>query len=129
MPAISQSRSLVQASCAPRSSTFSPSEAARHKPRAGNESLSADGELQHHAAANLQPSFDFWCALFRRPLLLSLFEISQIRRRLVFADWHQQAVTAHEITFLADGNHRVAHVFGTADFAPAETRIGVAHIL
>src|SRR5262245_59834163 len=63
------------------------------------------------------------------PLLLSLFEISQVRRRLVFADWHQQAVTAHEIAFLADGNHRVTHVFGTADFAPAEARIGVAHIL
>src|SRR5712671_286107 len=74
-----------------------------------------------NAAANPQ--------LCRRLLLLSLFEISQIRRRLVFADWHQHAVTAHEIAFLADGNHGVAHVFGTADFPPAKTRIGVAYIL
>src|SRR5215467_2677509 len=62
-------------------------------------------------------------------LLLSLFEISQVRRRLVFADWHQQAVSAHKIAFLPDGNHRVAHIFGTAYFAPAETRIAVVHIL
>src|SRR5260370_8910603 len=39
-------------------------------------------------------------------LLLRLFEISQIRRRLVFADRHHHAVSAHEIAVPADSSQR-----------------------
>src|SRR5260370_36695243 len=61
-------------------------------------------------------------------LLLRLFEISQIRRRLVFADWHQHAVSAHEIAVPADSDQRAVHAFGTAGFVPSRTRLGVVHI-
>src|SRR5262249_49483575 len=43
----------------------------------------------------------------KRPLLLHLIEILQIRRRLVLAHWHDGAVGAEEIDLLADGDVRL----------------------
>src|SRR5580698_427474 len=63
------------------------------------------------------------CVQLLRPSLLQGFEISQIRRRLIFADGHQHPVTAHVIAFSADSDHRVVHAFGTVSLAPARTRI------
>src|SRR6266436_978503 len=58
------------------------------------------------AAASPQPFFDFMVRVLLRPSLLRWFEISQIRRWLVFADWHQ-----HPVTVLIDpSTDRVARI-------------------
>src|SRR5258705_7178770 len=61
-------------------------------------------------------------------LLGRLFEIPQIRWRMVFANWHQQPISAHEIAFPPDSDQRAVHVFDTAILGPARTRIGIVHI-
>src|SRR5215467_14092093 len=53
--------------------------------------------------------------------LRQVLEIAQIRRRLVLADRHQHAVSAHEIALLADGDHRVGLDAGA--LGPAVTHI------
>src|SRR2546429_152974 len=42
-----------------------------------------------------------------RPSLLRWLEISQVRRRLVLAGGHQQAIAAQPIDFLADADQRI----------------------
>src|SRR5258708_23422567 len=54
-----------------------------------------------------------------------LIEVSQIRRRLVLAGRHQQAIRAHEIVFLADGELLV--VLAAIIFGPVRTRVLVPH--
>ena len=61
-------------------------------------------------------------------LFLRLCELAQIRRRLVLADRHQHAIAAHEISVLADRDHRVAHAFGAARFAPTRTRVRIVYV-
>jgi hypothetical protein len=61
-----------------------------------------------------------------RVLLPSLLEISQIRRWLVLARGHEQAITADEVVLRADLNMCVALA---RKFRPNWLRVGVAQIL
>jgi hypothetical protein len=68
------------------------------------------------------------CVILRVPLNWSscasfsgLLEIPQIRRRLILLDWHQEAVGAQIVVFLAD--HDVDAALYAGD--PAEGRIGI----
>src|SRR5215510_8274732 len=44
----------------------------------------------------------------RRPSLLRPRKIAQIRRRLVFAHWHQQTIGAHVVVLVADADVTIA---------------------
>ena len=57
-----------------------------------------------------------WRVLPTRPSLLRLFEISQIRRRLVLPGGHQEAVSAEHVVLIGDGDMIVG--FGTILFRP-----------
>src|SRR6266849_6198455 len=55
-----------------------------------------------------------------------LLEITQVRRRLILAGWHQQPIGAQEIGFLADLRPQIAFV--ADEFVPIGSRVGVANI-
>src|SRR5438105_2347705 len=57
-----------------------------------------------------------------RPSLSRLVEISQIRRRLILFDRHQEAVRAEEIVLLADNNVDV--VLDADVFPPPDRSLG-----
>src|SRR5258708_16650441 len=59
-------------------------------------------------------------------LLPRLFEIVQIRRRLILAGWHQEPIGAQVIGFIADLRPRVA--FLADEFVPIGPRVGIANI-
>src|SRR5580704_1381867 len=70
-----------------------------------------------------------FAALAARCGLLSLrsaIEISQIWRRLVLADRHQQPVGTREVILPADDDHRV--VLSAVKLDPVRTRIAIVHI-
>src|SRR5215467_3396544 len=60
-----------------------------------------------------------------RALLLfgRLFEVAQIRWRLVLLGWHEVAVPAHEVDFIPDGDMHV--VFGANLFLPPDRLLGL----
>src|SRR5258708_32990173 len=59
-------------------------------------------------------------------LLPRLFEIVQIRRRLILAGWHQEPIGAQVIGFIADLRPRIA--FLADEFVPVWPRVGIANI-
>src|SRR5580704_4495313 len=63
----------------------------------------------------------------RRPSLLRLLEISQIRRQLVLLGGHQEAVRAQQIVFRADEDVVVAVL--APGFGPLHRLFGKAHVL
>src|SRR5439155_2239271 len=57
----------------------------------------------------------------RRPSFPRFLEMAQVRRRLAFSHWHQQAICTEEIDFLADGD--IGVVLGADEFTPNRPRI------
>src|SRR5258707_5396188 len=70
---------------------------------------------------------DKFLALLTRSSLLRPVEILQIRRRLIFAGRHQQAIGAEEVVVLADHHMRI--VLAADPLAPDRLRIGIAQIV
>src|SRR5215471_213954 len=60
----------------------------------------------------------------RAMLLLRRLEIPQVRRVLAFQHWHQPAVGADEIGFLADSGPGIT--LGADEFSPDRLRIGIS---
>src|SRR5215831_9951460 len=70
-------------------------------------------------------SFHLFRSQCERVFLLfgRLFEVAQIRRRLVFLGRHEMAVPAQEVDFIPDGDMYV--VFGANLFLPPDRLIGL----